>query len=83
MLPTQNLPSCRHYFLYLNVFSASFLVWLLALAFVVGFPLGYTVKGKDEPHAIWTSGTVASDPDVNIIINNTELLAFLIDSKTR
>lgn len=51
--------------------------------FVLGFPLGYTVKSKDEPHAVWTSGVVASDPSLNLIVNNEEVPAFLIDSKTR
>lgn len=51
--------------------------------FVVGFPLGYTVKSKDEPHAVWTFGTVASDPDLDVTIKDNSLPAFLIDSKTR
>lgn len=51
--------------------------------FVLGFPLGYIVNSKDEPHAIWTSGTVASDPDLDVMIKDTKLPAFLIDSKTR
>lgn len=51
--------------------------------FVLGFPLGYTVKSKEEPHAVWTSGTVASDPSLNLNFNDEELPAFLIDSKTR
>lgn len=51
--------------------------------FVLGFPLGYTVKSKEEPHAVWTSGTVASDPILNLIINGDEVPAFLIDSRTR
>lgn len=51
--------------------------------FVLGFPLGYMVKSKEEPHAVWTSGTVASDPLLNLNINNKEIPAFLIDSKTR
>ena len=51
--------------------------------FVVGFPLGYTIKSKDEPHAIWTSGTIASDPSLDIVINGETLPAFIIDSRTR
>lgn len=51
--------------------------------FVLGFPLGYTVKSKEEPHAVWTSGVVASDPSINLVVNKEEVPAFLIDSKTR
>jgi hypothetical protein len=51
--------------------------------FVLGFPLGYTIKSEKEPHAVWTSGTVASDPPLGININGMELPGFLIDSKTR
>ena len=51
--------------------------------FVLGYPLGYIVKNKLGPHAVWTSGTVASDPSLSIEINGKKLPAFLIDSKTR
>ena len=51
--------------------------------FVLGYPLGYIVKNKYEPHAVWTSGTVASDLSLNLEINGKEIPAFLIDSKTR
>ena len=49
----------------------------------MGFPLGYTVKSKEEPHAVWTSGSVATDPDLDMVINDETLPAFLIDSRTR
>ena len=50
--------------------------------FVLGFPLGYIVKSRNEPYAIWTSGTIASEPSLNLVINNEEVPAFLIDSRT-
>ena len=81
-IPLEKYPSCQHCAERFEL-DTNYSLNVTEPVFVVGFPLGYTVKGKDEPHAIWTSGTVASDPDVNIIINNTELPAFLIDSKTR
>lgn len=51
--------------------------------FVLGFPFGYILKQEENPYAIWTSGTVATDPVLNININNKVVPAFLIDSKTR
>lgn len=51
--------------------------------YVVGFPIGYVIKSKETPHAVWTSGTIASDPDLNVMINDKTLPAFLIDSRTR
>jgi hypothetical protein len=51
--------------------------------FVLGFPLGYTIKSKEEPHAVWTSGTIASDPSLGLNIDKVDLPVFLIDSKTR
>ncbi len=51
--------------------------------FILGFPLGYVVKSEEEPHSIWTYGTVASDPSLELVINNKKLPAFLIDSRTR
>ena len=51
--------------------------------FVIGFPYGLFIKNEDEPHAVWTSGTVASDPELNLNMEGEELPCFLIDSRTR
>lgn len=51
--------------------------------FIIGYPFGYNVRPKEGRYAIWSTGTVASDPDLDIEINGEQLPAFLIDAKTR
>ena len=51
--------------------------------YAIGFPYGYFVKSKEEPHGVWTAGRVATDPCLDININNKELPVFLMDSRTR
>lgn len=51
--------------------------------FILGFPYGFTVNTPSEPYAIWTGGTIASDPELELTINEKKLPVFLIDSKTR
>lgn len=75
-------PKYQHYKECFNI-NTSYNLDVTENVFVLGFPFGYTVKSKNEPHAVWTSGTVASEPSLNLNINNKEVPAFLIDSKTR
>lgn len=51
--------------------------------FIIGYPFGYNVRPKEGKFAIWSTGTVASDPDLDLEINGEQLPAFLIDAKTR
>lgn len=51
--------------------------------FIIGYPFGFNVNPNDGRYAIWSTGTVASDPDLNLNINNEQLPAFLVDAKTR
>lgn len=81
-IPLEKNPTVKHYKEAYNI-NSNYKLNVTEPVFVVGFPLGYTINSKDEPHAIWTSGTVASDPDLDIIIKDNNLPAFLIDSKTR
>lgn len=74
--------NCINYKEHFNM-DTSYDLYVTESVFILGFPLGYMVKSKDEPHAVWTSGIVASDPILNLNINNKEVPAFLIDSKTR
>ena len=81
-VPLENYPAMQHYKEAYNI-NSNYELNVTEPVFVVGFPLGYTINSKDEPHAIRTSGTVASDPDLDIMIKDNNLPAFLIDSKTR
>ena len=49
--------------------------------YIVGYPFG--ISPKDGKYAIWTTGIVASDPDLNLCINDEQLPCFLVDAKTR
>ena len=51
--------------------------------FIIGYPFGYNIRTNGEKYAIWTTGTIASDPDLNIEINGEQVPAFLVDAKTR
>lgn len=51
--------------------------------FILGFPFGFNVRPKNGKFAIWSTGTIASDPDLDININGEQLPAFLVDSRTR
>lgn len=51
--------------------------------FIIGYPYSYKVLPGDKRVAIWTMGTVASEPELNLNINNQQLPAFLVDAKTR
>lgn len=51
--------------------------------FIIGYPFGYNVRPKDAKYAIWSTGIVASDPDLDLEINGEQLPAFLVDAKTR
>lgn len=51
--------------------------------YIVGYPYGYRVLPGDKRVAIWTMGTIASEPDLGLFIDGEQLPAFLIDSKTR
>lgn len=81
-LPLEMYPQCQHYKESFNL-NTNYNLNVTDPVYVVGFPLGYTVKSKEEPHAVWTSGSVATDPDLDMVINDETLPAFLIDSRTR
>ena len=51
--------------------------------FIIGYPFGYNVRPKEGKYAVWSTGTIASDPDLDLEINDEQLPAFLIDAKTR
>lgn len=82
VIPMNENSNYSHYKDKFNIYT-EYEVCVTENVFVLGFPLGFTVKSKDEPHAIWTSGTVASDPSLGLNIGGIDLPAFLIDSKTR
>lgn len=52
-------------------------------AYILGYPFGIRVGKKTNPHALWISGTIASDPILEFEINNKKKPMFLIDSRTR
>ena len=51
--------------------------------FIIGYPYGFNVNPKIGKYAIWSNGTIASDPALNLNIDEEQLPAFLIDAKTR
>ncbi len=51
--------------------------------YIIGYPFGFEVNPNIGKYAIWSTGIVASDPDLNININGEQLPAFLVDAKTR
>lgn len=51
--------------------------------FIIGYPYGYDVSPNNGKYAIWSKGTIANDPDLDLNIYGNQLPAFLIDSKTR
>lgn len=38
--------------------------------FILGYPFGYAVKSKEEPRCVWSSGTIASDSCLELVINS-------------
>lgn len=51
--------------------------------YIVGYPFGFNVNPQIGKYAIWSTGIVANDPDLNLNINGNQLPAFLVDAKTR
>jgi len=51
--------------------------------FIVGYPFGFDVNPKNGKYAIWSSGIIASEPGLDLNINDEQLPAFLVDAKTR
>lgn len=51
--------------------------------YIIGYPFGFNVNPNKGKYAIWSSASVASDPDLDLNINGKQLPAFLVDSKTR
>lgn len=51
--------------------------------FIVGYPFGLDINPSNGKYAIWTTGVVASEPDLDLRINGEQLPAFLVDAKTR
>lgn len=51
--------------------------------YIIGYPFGFNVNPNEGKYAIWSSASVASDPDLNLNINEKQLPAFLVDAKTR
>lgn len=51
--------------------------------YIIGYPYGYSVLPGDQKVAIWTLGSVASEPELGINKNDVQLPAFLVDAKTR
>ena len=51
--------------------------------FIIGYPFGFDVRPKEGKYAIWSTGTVASDPDLDLNISGEQLPCFLVDAKTR
>lgn len=65
--------------------SSNFLCSICDNVKIIGYPFGYNINPKQGYFAIWMSGTIASEPLVNLIIPNTniEIPGFLIDARTR
>lgn len=51
--------------------------------YIIGYPFGFNVNPQTGKYAIWSTGIVASDPDLDLNINGNQLPAFLVDAKTR
>lgn len=51
--------------------------------FILGYPFGLDINPTIGKYAIWTTGVVASEPDLDLNINGEQLPAFLVDAKTR
>jgi S1-C subfamily serine protease len=51
--------------------------------FIIGYPYGYLIRPKNGLFAIWSTGTIASEPSLDLNIGGIEAPAFLIDAKTR
>lgn len=51
--------------------------------YIIGYPYGYSVLPGDKKVAIWTAGSVASEPELGINKKGIQLPAFLVDAKTR
>lgn len=81
-IPLEKSPMIIHYKEAYNI-NTQYDLNVTDPVFIIGFPLGYIIKNKSEPHAIWTSGTIANDPGLDLLINNKNVPAFLVDSRTR
>lgn len=64
-------------------YKSNYELFVTEQAFVLGYPFGLTIGKKTNPHAIWTSGTVASDPCLEFEVKGKKRPMFLIDSRTR
>lgn len=51
--------------------------------FIIGYPFGFHVNPRIGRYGIWSTGVVASDPDLDLNIKGNQLPAFLVDAKTR
>lgn len=51
--------------------------------FIIGYPYGYLISPNNGLFAIWSTGTIASEPSLNLNIGSVEVPAFLVDAKTR
>jgi len=51
--------------------------------YIIGYPFGFNVNPENGKYAIWSSASIASDPDLDLNINGKQLPAFLVDAKTR
>lgn len=51
--------------------------------YIIGYPYGFNVNPENGKYAIWSSASIASDPDLDLNINGKQLPAFLVDAKTR
>ena len=51
--------------------------------FIIGYPFGFNINPGIGRYGIWSTGIVASDPDLDLVIKGNQLPAFLVDAKTR
>lgn len=52
-------------------------------AFIIGYPFGFNINPAIGRYGIWSTGIVASDPDLELNIKGNQLPVFLVDAKTR
>ena len=51
--------------------------------YIIGYPFGYDLSPQNGKYAMWITGSVASDPVLDLNIKNEQMPAFLVDARTR
>ena len=61
----------------------NYVVNITSQVFIIGYPYGLNINPHIGKFGIWTSGSVASEPILDLNIKGEQLPVFLVDSKTR